>query len=154
MLFASRNHALGFAERTRKNLQYIENASSAGADVHVVTQLANSLLGLIVFPWEKDFSKSVEALQLDDLVKEGWPKWEVTMGSCQTLGQLMRYLRNAVAHGNVRFSSESRSIDDVTIEVENFPARATAPNWSAHIEATRLREFCLRFIDLVEERLG
>jgi len=47
-MFNPRGHALGFAERTRKNLAHIERGFDAGADVHVVTLLANSLLGLIV----------------------------------------------------------------------------------------------------------
>jgi len=47
--YVSRNHALTFAQRTRENLLHIERAAKAGDDVHVVTQLAISLLGLVVF---------------------------------------------------------------------------------------------------------
>jgi hypothetical protein len=38
-MLRSRNHSLGFAERTRKNLAYIEGAFAKEADVHVVTQI-------------------------------------------------------------------------------------------------------------------
>lgn len=47
-----RSDALGLAERTRKNLFFIEAAFERGEDVHVITQVANSLLMLVVFPWE------------------------------------------------------------------------------------------------------
>ncbi len=155
MVYVSRNHALGFAARTRKNLEYIEEASDADADVHVVTQLANSLLGLIVFPWEKNFVERVSTLKLDELARQGWPRWEVTKGSCETLGQLVGYLRNAVAHGNMTFSSDSRFIDDVAIHVANYrPGRATTPNWCARIEARDLRAFCRHFINLLDETIG
>lgn len=49
---ATRQDALEFASRTLKNLQFLESAREAGADVHVVTQLVNSLLGFVVFPLE------------------------------------------------------------------------------------------------------
>jgi protein-tyrosine phosphatase len=128
-----RNHALGFAERTRKNLEYIETAFGDGVDVRVVTQLANSLLGLIVFPWEKDFAKSVAKLQVDALVKQGWPRWEIRRGYCRTLGDLVRRLRNAVAHGHMRFSSDSRLLEEVFVEVADFKPDTKEPYWIARI---------------------
>jgi len=151
--FASRNHALGFAERTRKNLEHIEKAFQTGADVHVVTQLANSLLGLIVFPWEKHFVARVETLKLDELVTQGWPQWAVSRGTCDTLGQLVRHLRNAVAHGHMTFSSDSRSVGEVAIEVADYRPGAAEPHWCARIEAAALRKFCTRFIQLLDDTI-
>jgi hypothetical protein len=49
----SRNEVLGFAARTRENLDCIERAFMDKGSGHVVTQLVSSLLGLIVFPHEK-----------------------------------------------------------------------------------------------------
>jgi hypothetical protein len=71
--FASRNDALGFAARTRKNLEYIDNAANTGEDVHVLTQLINSLLGLVVFLHERKLSSRFEKMLLADLDGEGWP---------------------------------------------------------------------------------
>ncbi len=48
-----RNKTEIFAGRVLKNLRYIMGQRKNGADVHEVTQLAVSLLGLVVFPWEK-----------------------------------------------------------------------------------------------------
>jgi len=46
-----RNTISGFAERTWKNYFFIERMRTQfGTDVHIVTQLVISLLGLIVFP--------------------------------------------------------------------------------------------------------
>ena len=42
----SRNEPMGTVERTRKNLVYMRNARKAGADIHEVTHLLNSLLAL------------------------------------------------------------------------------------------------------------
>lgn len=70
MRYASRNDALEFARRTQKNLNHIEVAFNSGEDVHLVTQLANSFLGLIVFPWERNLVEQLKGQSLDELVKE------------------------------------------------------------------------------------
>jgi len=75
-----RNDAVGLAERTRKNLVYIETAFVAGADVHVITQVVNSLLGLVVFPWERHFPNHVAQIPMHELSQQGWPSWQVNSG--------------------------------------------------------------------------
>ena len=101
-MYASRNDALQFAIQTRKNLLFIENARDTNEDVHPITQLVNSMLGLIVLPLEKHFMNQIEQLEMDELVKQGWPKLQITMGHCQNLGYLVKRLRNATAHGHMK----------------------------------------------------
>jgi hypothetical protein len=145
---ASRNVPLAFAYRTGKNLWYIESSSTEGADVHVVTQLVLSLLGLIVFPWAilENSKNKVKSLLLADLVKEGWPEWESQGNACKGLGQLLRRVRNAAAHRGVFFTSDSLLLEEVVITFSDEEA-----DWRATIRADHLRDFCLRFIDLMEK---
>lgn len=150
----ARNDALGLAERTRKNLSHIENAYAEGADVHVITQLANSLLGLIVFPWERHFAQQVAQVSLTVLEGDGWPMWEITQGYANSLGQLIRCLRNGIAHGHMTFSSDSRLLAEVVVQVQDYHPSATESYWTAKISAANLREFCYRFIDLIDQRIG
>jgi hypothetical protein len=89
MRLASRNESMGFADRTKKNLQHIQKAFDAGHDVHVVTQVVNSLLGLVVFPWESHLDEVMQAIPLAELEQQRWPRWEITKGSCSTLGELV-----------------------------------------------------------------
>ena len=149
-----RNDALGFAARTRKNLLHIESARKQGVDVHVVTQLGTALLGLIVFPREQHLDARVGSLDWDALRASGWPEWQVLLGECKTLGDFVYHLRNAVAHGHLMFSSDDRDLNRVTIQVEDYRLGASAPCWRACIRGRDLREFCLKFIDLVEQTLG
>lgn len=151
MTFASRNQPIGFAERTKKNLVALEAAASNGGDVHLVTQIVMSLLGLVAFPWEKKVSAAVDGFSLDQLVVEGWPQWTFGLGSCDTLGDLARHLRNSVAHGRFLFSSESRVPAEVIVEFEDWKPKAKAAHWQARIQADQLRDFCLRFIALVNQ---
>ena len=87
MELASRNDSLGFAERTKKNLLHIEHAYESGHDVHVVTQIVTSTLGLIVFPWERMADLKIRGMSITTLEELGWPKWAETKPS-KGMGQL------------------------------------------------------------------
>lgn len=57
---------------------YLSAARNQGADVHMVTELITSLLGLIVFPFaeiKRSGSKVFRKYKLDDLSDKGWPDW-------------------------------------------------------------------------------
>jgi hypothetical protein len=69
----TRNEALEFARRTRRNLEFIEKAKGEGASVHVVTQLTVSLLGLVVFPKERLLLDQAERKTIADMRTENWP---------------------------------------------------------------------------------
>lgn len=148
MELASRADSLGFAERTKKNLLYVEQAKSSGQDVHVVTQIVNSSLGLIVFPWEVTADKAIRGKLLADLYKAGWPVWHETPPS-KGLGELICGLRNAIAHRNVQFSSEDRAASNVTITFASEHG-----DWHATISAHDLKDFCFSFIKFIESEVG
>ena len=161
--YASRGDALGFALRTKKNLAFIERAAQDHEDVHVVTQLVNSLLGLVVFPWERGFAEQLERLPVAQLIKEGWPAWDVSEGveESRYLGKLLRRVRNGIAHGHLTFSSNSLAPAEVTITVEDWTHRKNENEewipvlrWRGEIRTDHLREFCYRFIDRVDQVLG
>jgi hypothetical protein len=136
-----RSDALGLAERTRKNLLFIEGAFERGEDVHVIAQVANSLLMLVVFPWERHFVDLAAAVPLSKPAESGWPAWRTRRGSVNTLGDLVRRIRNAAAHGHLKFSSDGRLFSEVTISLSDYRPHATEPFWSAEILASDLRDF-------------
>src|SRR5690348_46972 len=154
LMYVVRNRAFEFAMRTKANLEFMQAARAQGADVHEVTQLANSLLGLVVFVWEKVFVEDMKQLRMKDLERKGWPRISVTKGTSETLYDFVRHLRNAVAHGRLTFSSDSRDPRKVIIEIDDCKAKETIPYWSARMKADDLRAFCFKFIDLVECETG
>jgi HEPN pEK499 p136 len=112
------------------------------------------LLGLVVFPQGKHFDASLKEIRLDRLAADGWPRWDIVIGECETLGSLAHKLRNAIAHGRLRFSSDSRHIGEVTVQVEDWYPHARGPHWRARIRAVDLRAFSLRYVALIEDTVG
>ncbi len=165
MLPISRNDPLGFAKRTLKNLEFIANARSGpvrNTDVHVVTQIVNSMLGLIVFPHESQFGtqtelifKKVGCLRLDNL-DSNLQKWNVQENTynekCEVLGNLIKHIRNGASHRRVRFSSDSPNPSCVFIEICDQDNSKKQKRWKASIRADHLRSFCLAFIELLEKK--
>lgn len=164
MITESRNDPLGFAKRTLKNLQFIENACSdhnSNPDVHVVTQIVNSMLGLIVFPHASQFDsqaepifKKVGGLELENL-DSNLRKWNIQENTynekCEILGNLIKHIRNGASHRRMRFSSDSRNPCCVFIEICDQDGKKQK-RWKASIRADDLRSFCLAFIELLEQK--
>jgi hypothetical protein len=108
-----------FAGRTLQNLDRIQSLARDGADdVYPVTQLWNSLLGLIVLPRERDL-RHIAATPMSDLVSQGWPGMKMSGSKNLTLRDLVRRLRVAVAHFNVDFKAgANHEISYVTVWTE------------------------------------
>jgi len=132
-----------FAKRTRANLEFIEEQHTASsASVFEVTQLINSLLGLLVFP-QQHFWNNLKRIPLTDLP---WIRFQERSGSrCRNLRQLVRYVRNSVSHFNVNFEDTAGEI--VQLELWNVNPRTRQVDWRADISINDLREFAFHFID-------
>ncbi len=97
-----------FATRTLTNLDLVKDAVAQGnPDAYEVTQLWNSLLGLIVAPRETDMGRLPQT-PLAKLYATGWPDI-TTKGQleAETLRGLVGTLRHAVAHFNVEFHPDA-----------------------------------------------
>ena len=163
MLF-SRNTTEGFAGRTRKNLGYVKSVFDPhDRQVHVVTHLVNSLLGLVIVPQEWGMDKELKKRTLQTLAGNGKPEWNITLDDprgnkpkTETLGTLIWHLRNAAAHGRFEFSGDPDSphLDKVKIIVKDQPYQDAEMNWRAEIRGDHLYEFCLRLADEIETPAG
>lgn len=149
---SDRNDSIEFARRTRQNLEFI---LAAPRDVvHPVTQLTNSLLGMMVFPWEQQLIERLAHKRLEVLSQDGWPKWKIIAGSSKTLRELSERIRNATAHGNITFSSDSKNLSEVTLQIQDRGESGHDVVWSAQISAVDLAEFLRRLTVLIENELG
>ncbi|MFE7803039.1 HEPN family nuclease [Nocardia sp. NPDC057440] len=145
----------GFAIRTRKNLDFMHEAHEAGFDVHIVTHLVNSLVGLVVIPWERTLHDSYRQLALTELEQKKWPVWD-HCDSAQpptTLWELVHNLRHSVAHGRVAFSSDAYTLGEVEFTFTNIPPR-NGPRWDGRIQGDALFDFCQRLSKMLEGMVG
>ena len=140
-----------FAERTRANLQAIEHLHANGEDVYEATQLVNSTLGLLVFP-QQEYMDSIPLTSLAQLEQDGWPIPQVSGGFKQVsnLKQLIKYLRNAIAHFNIKFIGDGRR-EISLLRVWNIDPRNDKKTWEAELSVDDLRKIAYRFIDLLLE---
>ena len=86
--------------RTMQNLEFIEKHAEPNGP-YEVTQLLNSFLGALAHPWET-YRDDLAPMSLDAARDAGWPK--IVKESPRdrdpdSLGDLIRLMRNAVAHG-------------------------------------------------------
>lgn len=141
-----------FAVRTLKNLDAIEAsiAHDPKAEVFEITQLINSMLGLLVFPRER-FLESIPETSLDDLRSNGWPIPTMT-GSpphASNLRDLIRCLRNGISHCNLEFTSDGHELTG--LRIWNCPQKSQTKNWEAEMGLRELREIVRKFISLILE---
>lgn len=152
----------GFVVRTMRNLRFIEKHRPSGAEVHEVTQLVLSLLGLVIFPRERHkrlkITPHYEARTLLELKEQHWPQWNISGEPITTLGRLLSVIRHAAAHGSITFSSDARTFREVhlTFESEDPPwaKRKKKRTWIIDINGEGLRQFCecLEKLILTEEQ--
>jgi len=136
-----------FAERTKANLEFIEGRAKRGDTVFEVTQLINSTLGLLVFPKEQ-YMRKIPDTSLAELEEQGWPRIKVVEGKLpeDNLQQLMRYLRNGIAHCNIEFySNDHRQVDGLYIWNNG------ATTWKAKLSIDDLRNITKCFIKMINE---
>jgi len=118
----SRTMSTGLAQRTLKNLNFIQQARTAGeTDVHVITQMMNSLLGLLVFPVTDEFHIPLKAVSLTNppdfqAICQSLPAFPLLPSltvalfeDCSDLSRFFTRLRNAVSHKHLTFSGDPDS---------------------------------------------
>jgi hypothetical protein len=132
-----------FALRTLKNLDFVQARVRDGdVDLYDVTQLWNSLLGLIVLPLETDKSRIPET-PMAELEAEGWPRLTENAVRHESLHDLVRHLRNAVAHANVKFlAGPDRQINSVKLWNERPSGNV---RWTGRATVEELNRF-VRFL--------
>ncbi|MCA9500576.1 MAG: hypothetical protein KC588_15390 [Nitrospira sp.] len=153
-----RNGSREFALRSMKNLKFVLAAGQGDKDVHPVVQTISALLGIVVFPWEKCAFKTVKKKRLAAANAEGWPKWQMSgsrvhSNKVKNVGNLIKLVRDSVAHGKVTFNSDSKVPSEVTVVFENYPRGSDKWDWRGAIRADELVLFCEKFSGSVKDNM-
>jgi hypothetical protein len=151
-MLPDRTNTSEFAKRTLRNLAFIQKSRPQN-EVHEVTQITLSLLGLVVIPFSRgNLDSETKGISLVD---QDWPNWETDIpDDSTTLFDLVRHLRNAAAHGRVSFSSDSPEPTLVDVTFEDYKCKADDPYWRSSIKADQLLVFCNKLSQLIDDRFG
>jgi hypothetical protein len=137
--------------RTMYNLKFIEDLKEPNGP-YEVTQLINSFIGAMAHPWEKSkWKKELTKITLKQAQQEGWPDIVTDEGSKDTpksLEDLIRVMRNAIAHGNLAFVSQRG--DEIEM-VDLWNRGGGKYTWRARVHVKDLRSFLDRFFELANE---
>ncbi|GAA5343239.1 MAG: hypothetical protein canaca05_07390 [Anaerolineaceae bacterium] len=140
-----------FISRTEKNLRAIEKLSREGESVYEVTQLINSLLGLLVYPKENFFDEIPEITR-ETMINQGWPLPDEEISQIQNLRDLVKNMRNAVAHINIEFSANKNEIEG--IRFKNYAIHdkdRENPLWIGEYRLEPLKSFVDMFLDHISK---
>lgn len=145
------NVVADFAKRTQANLERVERLAreNPNSEVFEVTQLINSMLGLLVFPKEGYFN-SIPEKSFDELRQEGWqlPRTRGDYPQVSNLRELIRYLRNSISHFNIEFQANENTYEIYGLKVWNKNIRGVT-NWEADLTIAELRDLTYRFIEML-----
>lgn len=139
--------------RTMENLRFVERHSSASGPFEL-TQLLNSFLGALAHPWE-DLVGDLERISIEDAAAAGWPSIDRQLASDappRSLGDLLRHIRNGLAHGNIRYWDHNGKIAAVEI-VSKYRDSNTGEfirAWGAVVTVEHMRQFLECFVHLAE----
>jgi len=138
-----------FALRTKANLVIIEELHKNGIEAYETTQIVNSCLGLLVFP-QQHFMDRIPETPMEQLVKEGWPLPKITgqFHQVANLKELIRHLRNAIAHFNIQFIGDSENHIKL-LRVWN--TNRGQKTWEAELSVEDLRNLSEKFSALLIE---
>jgi hypothetical protein len=143
-----------FARRTEANLRAIRRLASEGdaSSAFEVTQLVNSMLGLLVFPQQRYVGR-IPKTPIADLASSGWPIPAVVGNYPQVrdLRQLVRMLRNAIAHCNLKFEAGGGNEIEALI-VWNTEPRTGMVTWKARLAVADLDAITSKFAALLLDK--
>jgi HEPN pEK499 p136 len=140
-----KNQLFDMMERTMSNLDFIEKHKAEHGPFEV-TQLINSFLGAMVHPWE-ELVEDFDELSLETAEIYGWPhvtKQRDRDQNPDSLKTLLRWMRNGIAHGNLKFiPDQNDQIEKVEIwNIDDLGRR----NWGAVLHVNDLRQFLQCFV--------
>ncbi len=133
--------------RTLFNLEFIEQHATERDGPYEVTQLINSFLGAVAHPWET-YRPALDSIPLTAM--ENWPtlpREKDTDEDPQTVGHVLRLLRNGIAHGNIDFLQSGN--DDIRpLRIRNM--QRNRRTWGIIIKVADLRRLVTEFVALAE----
>ncbi len=136
--------------RTMFNQRFIKEKRGPTGPYEVI-QLINSFLGALAHPWEK-CKRELAVIPLASAYEKGWPR-VVPLGPSDedpaTLGDLIRLMRNGIAHGNNEFAADANG-EMGLIRIWNVHPRSRRRTCEAILTVREMEAFLHKFVEQAE----
>ena len=142
-----RSNLKEYAKFTKENLLCVVKLAENNDSIHALTQTVNSLLGLIVWPYEEQEMSYSGSSGLPAGCVEGIDAWKGLLNDDKsTRREFLRRLRNATAHKDIHFvSPQGSSLNGYVVFRDN------KSGWCAKIKGHELYQLCLDLADELEK---
>ncbi len=143
---------LDIMRRSMVNLRFVE-AQAGPHGPYEVTQLINTFLGALAHPFEAMRNDLME-LKISEAAALGWPpiiKERSSDKDACSLGDLVRLMRNGMAHGNINFLSDGKG-QICAIRIWNNRLGTRVRTWGAIVTIPDMRSLLELFVELIERR--
>lgn len=157
---SSRNTVLDFARRTKSNLEEIqqlqieEQRNGTKPKYFEVTQLINSCIGLVIFPYEKafDYLPDVDLKQIK-IYQEVLTLHSEKDKEPKTLKQLIKRMRNSFAHQNMCFKNHNNQIVGVHLwgYAGMYSGEKVPPDWVVYLKIGVLERLVAEIVKYFEK---
>ena len=151
MIYASQDTFIKeFAERTKANYQRLRTGP------YEITQLVNSMVGLLIIPEQRLYNKISDNLldeQLLNKLKDSSCLKQYTYRESLNLQQICRHLRNAIAHSHIEFEAVQPPVTTAPITIESIILKDIdgKQRFEMKMTAKLLEEFLFAFSDAISK---
>ncbi len=138
-----------FVRRTQYNLSIIENLSAENNDGYEVTQLLNSMFGMLILPKEKYWEKlsGIKNSQVKVFAKISKDK-EIPNMNYQ---EFIKKMRNCVAHpAKMQFVQDEKS----EISAMKFIDRYNGSDFNITLTMSELKKICHELCTVLTEKIA
>ena len=156
MMYASETeYVREYIDRTKWNYNFIKRVS----DSFEVTQLINSMVGLLIIPKERYLDQITDNLIDQGLLDKMIRCIRKDDYSDTTLRGIVKHMRNAVAHGRIEFRAEKPPLNGLPIIIHSVVFKdQTNPKqpskyFEIDIKADLLEKFLLAFADGMQTQI-
>ena len=138
-------------QRTMANLKFVESHATQEGPFEV-TQLVNSFLAALAHPWEK-YKQQLNEIPLQEAFNDGWPMLTKELMADidpRSLGDQLRLVRHAFAHGNIEFKSSGGN--EIThLRICNINPGDRKRTWGTIVSVDDMHAFLEKFVKLATE---
>lgn len=150
MMYASETeYVREYIDRTKWNYNFIKRVS----DSFEVTQLINSMVGLLIIPRERYLDQITDNLIDQGLLAKMIRCIQKDDYSDSTLKAIVKHMRNAVAHGRMEFHAEKPPLNGASLIIhsvifrDQHDPKRPSKYFKMEVKVDLLEEFLFAFAD-------